>query len=119
MNDSPEATLASEIPATVTDETIRVAIMNQLEIVGPDKTVGPADIARGLMGNDEKRWRLAMKSIRRVAVALSHAGEATIRRKGKIADPEIFRGVYRIGHPMVTDVHKPVRADKQDEYNEN
>jgi hypothetical protein len=37
--------------------------------------------------------------IRRAAVALAHAGRLVIYRKGKPADPDDFRGVYRLGLP--------------------
>ena len=37
--------------------------------------------------------------IRRAAVALAVAGRLVIYRKGKPADPQDFRGVYRLGLP--------------------
>ncbi len=81
------------------DDSIRRAILDQLGSVDTGKTIGPTDIARSLMGNDEKQWRTLMKPIRRVAVSLAQNGEASIYRKGKIIDPAAIRGVFRIGHP--------------------
>ena len=40
-----------------------------------------------------------MTPIRRVAVRLAHEGRVVIYRKGKPADPDNFKGVYRIGLP--------------------
>jgi hypothetical protein len=37
--------------------------------------------------------------IRRAAVSLAQAGRLVIYRKGKPADPNDFRGVYRLGLP--------------------
>lgn len=64
---------------------------------GAGKTVCPSEIARYLGGSDEKVWRLLMKPIRSVAVSMAHEGRIAIRRKGKIVDPDNFKGVYRIG----------------------
>jgi hypothetical protein len=37
--------------------------------------------------------------VRNAAIGLARAGKITIYRKGKPADPEDFRGVYRLGLP--------------------
>ena len=60
------------------------------------KTVCPSEVARDLVGSDEKRWRLLMAPIRKAAVALAIAGKVEIRRKGRPVDPLDFRGIYRI-----------------------
>jgi hypothetical protein len=38
-----------------------------------------------------------MPPVRRAAVQLALAGRITIYRKGKPADPNAFKGVYRLG----------------------
>jgi hypothetical protein len=44
-------------------------------------------------------WYGLLVPIRRTAVALAKAGRLVIYRKGKLADPDDFRGVYRLGLP--------------------
>jgi hypothetical protein len=66
---------------------------------GVGKTIGPSEVARHLGGQDEKVWRLLMKPIRAAAVDMTKQGRVAIRRKGKLADPDNFKGVYRIGLP--------------------
>jgi uncharacterized protein DUF3253 len=38
-----------------------------------------------------------MPAVRRTAVALALAGRLAIYRKGKLVDPNDFKGVYRLG----------------------
>jgi len=44
-------------------------------------------------------WHGLLMPIRRAAVALAQTGRIVIYRKGKPADPNDFRGVYRLGLP--------------------
>ena len=44
-------------------------------------------------------WHSLLMPIRRAAVALALSGRLIIYRKGKPADPNDFRGVYRLGLP--------------------
>lgn len=70
-----------------------------LELVaerGAEKSICPSEVARALVGSDEKEWRLLMKPIRARAVELAQADRIEIRRKGKRVDPESFKGVYRL-----------------------
>ena len=48
---------------------------------------------------DDGDWHALLMPIRRTAVSLAQAGRLVIYRKGKIADPNDFRGVYRLGLP--------------------
>ncbi|TVR06077.1 MAG: DUF3253 domain-containing protein [Salinarimonadaceae bacterium] len=64
---------------------------------GPARTICPSEVARAMAGPDEKLWSRLMQPVRQAAVRLAKAGEVTIMRKGKPADPDDFRGVYRIG----------------------
>ncbi len=63
---------------------------------GHDKSIDPTEVARAIAGSDEKEWRLMMKPVRAEAVRLAKGGLVHIKRKGKIVDPEGFKGVYRI-----------------------
>lgn len=60
-------------------------------------TVCPSEVARAIAGTDETEWRKLMKPIRAEAVRMARAGRITIRRKGRVADPDDFKGVYRLG----------------------
>lgn len=79
---------------------LRTAIIEMLLNRTPGKSICPSDAARALAGPDEKRWRLLMKPIRQASVDMAKAGEIRILRKGKdVADPDNFRGVYRLALP--------------------
>ena len=67
---------------------------------GAGKTICPSEVARHLAGPNPDDWRPLMQPVRRVAVRLVEQGRIAILRKGKpVADPEDFKGVYRIGLP--------------------
>ncbi|MBC8131227.1 MAG: DUF3253 domain-containing protein [Rhizobiaceae bacterium] len=76
---------------------LRTVIAAMVATRGEEKTICPSEVARAIAGSDERRWRLLMKPIRDAAVAMAREGLLTIRRKGRIADPEDFKGVYRLG----------------------
>jgi hypothetical protein len=85
---------------SISSDRLRRAIMETLLNRDPGKSICPSEAARNLAGPDEKQWRLLMKPIRQVAVEMAKAGEIRILRKGKdVADPEGFRGVYRLALP--------------------
>jgi hypothetical protein len=66
---------------------------------GPDKTICPSEAARAIGGNQPDGWGPLMQPIRRIAVKLAREGRIVITRKGRIVDPDDFRGVYRLGSP--------------------
>jgi len=61
------------------------------------KTLSPPEIAHAIADGDN--WHDLLVPIRKSAVALAQAGRLVIYRKGKPADPNDFRGVYRLGLP--------------------
>lgn len=61
------------------------------------KTLSAPEIAHAIA--DEGDWHALLMPIRRAAVSLAMTGRLIIYRKGKIADPNDFRGVYRLGLP--------------------
>ncbi len=68
----------------------------------PDHTICPTDAAKAFAaarGEDALGWRAHLQDVRRTAVKLAVAGRLVIYRKGKPADPNDFRGVYRLGAP--------------------
>jgi hypothetical protein len=60
-------------------------------------TLSAPEIAHAISPNGD--WHGLLLPIRRAAVALAQAGRLVIYRKGKPADPNDFRGVYRLGLP--------------------
>ena len=60
-------------------------------------TLSPPEIAHLLA--PEGDWHALLMPIRRAAVKLALEGRLVIYRKGKPADPNDFRGVYRLGLP--------------------
>ena len=61
------------------------------------KTLSPPEIAHVIA--DGSDWHALLVPIRKSAVTLAQAGRLVIYRKGKPADPNDFRGVYRLGLP--------------------
>ncbi|HEY9217853.1 MAG TPA: DUF3253 domain-containing protein [Phenylobacterium sp.] len=60
------------------------------------KTVSPEDVARAA---DSEGWRRQLPKVRAVAVGLARAGKVVITRHGKPADPDTFKGVWRLRLP--------------------
>jgi len=76
---------------------IETTILKMTAEAGPGRTVGPTDIARAL--HEGSDWNVLMTPVRRAAVRLALAGRIVIYRKGRPADPNDFKGVYRLGLP--------------------
>ena len=76
---------------------IEATILRLLDGQGTGRTVSPADAARAL--TDGSEWHVQMPGVRRAAIKLALAGRLVIYRKGKPADPNDFKGVYRLGLP--------------------
>ena len=66
------------------------------------KSIDPTAAAKAFAesrGEDELAWRHWLSHVRTAAVGMARKGELVIYRKGKPADPDDFRGVYRLGLP--------------------
>lgn len=81
----------------VSSAEIRRTIEAMVAARGADKTVCPSEVARAIAGQDETKWRRLMGPIRAEAVTLAGRNRLTIRRKGRIVDPNDFKGIYRLG----------------------
>jgi hypothetical protein len=82
------------------DSDIEAAMLDLVAQRGADKTICPSEVARHLGGPHPDAWRLLMQPVRRVAVRLTKQGRIAILRKGEpVADPDDFKGVYRLGPP--------------------
>ena len=86
----------------VDEQAIEVSMLRLVAERGPDKTCCPSEVARALGGPHPDGWGPLMQPVRRVAVRLTKQGRVAILRKGKpVADPDDFRGVYRLGLPRL------------------
>jgi Protein of unknown function (DUF3253) len=79
-----------------TKPSIEVAMLDILARPGT-KTLSAPEIAHAMSPGDD--WHSLLVPIRKTAVALAQTGRLVIYRKGKPADPNDFRGVYRLGLP--------------------
>jgi hypothetical protein len=75
---------------------IETAILDLIAARGLGKTICPTEAARAL---DAEGWRRLLPQVRATAVGLARSGKITIFRHGKPADPDTFKGVYRLGLP--------------------
>ncbi len=77
----------------ISDEAVFETIIQLCAASWPDETVRPEDIAMTLY---EPEWQALTKRIRLAVKQLAEAGHVQILRKGKPAEPEDFKGVYRV-----------------------
>jgi hypothetical protein len=60
------------------------------------KSIDPSDVAKLLQ---PERWQRILPQVRSNAVGLARQGKLVITRHGKPADPDSFKGVYRLKLP--------------------
>ena len=77
-------------------EGVEAAIFDRLGKLAPGKSVSPEDIAKAI---DAAGWRRELGKVRATAVGLARAGRLVITRHGKPADPDTFKGVWRMRLP--------------------
>ena len=77
-------------------EKIEARIFELLAGQAPGKSISPEEVARAV---DPDAWRRQLSHVRGTAVALARQGRLTITRHGKPADPEEFKGVWRMRLP--------------------
>ena len=66
----------------------------------PGKSIAPEDVARAL---DAEGWRRLLPQVRATAVGLARQEKLVITRHNKPADPNSFKGVYRLRAPLDAD----------------
>lgn len=75
-----------------------VAILALIAASKKGRTVDPTQAARAVYtGEDPEGWRKRLPSVRQAAIHLARSGQISIYRKGKVIDPNGFKGVYRLG----------------------
>lgn len=78
------------------------AIMGMLALLGPGEELKPETVARALQAararkNDKQdAWRRFLNPVRQQAIHLARTGRIEIMRKGEVADPEDFKGLWRM-----------------------
>ena len=75
-------------------------IFSLLAAAPPGKSIAPEDVAKTA---DPENWRRRLGQVRAIAVGLARQGRLVILRHNKPADPESFKGVYRLRLPAETD----------------
>jgi hypothetical protein len=85
---------------------IEDAILSQLAVAGPGKSIDPMNVAKAVQ---PERWQRLLPLIKREAVMMAKHGVIVILRHNKPADPGEFRGVYRLRLPM--DGDPPISAE--------
>lgn len=77
-------------------DPIEKAIFDLLGAAAPGKSISPEEVARAV---DGEGWRRQLSRVRGTAVGLARAGRLVITRHGKPADPDDFKGVWRMRLP--------------------
>jgi hypothetical protein len=77
-------------------EPIETAIFDLLAKAGAGKSISPEEVARAV---DPEGWRRQLSHVRGTAVALARSGRLVILRHNKPADPDDFKGVWRMRLP--------------------
>jgi hypothetical protein len=75
---------------------IETAIFERLAALAPGKSASPEEVARAV---DPEGWRRLLPQVRAAAVGLAREGRLVITRHNKPADPNSFKGVYRLRLP--------------------
>ena len=77
-------------------DAVEAAIFDLLAKAAPGKSVAPEEVARAV---DPEGWRRLLGQVRATAVGLARQDRLVITRHNKPADPDTFKGVYRLRLP--------------------
>ncbi|MEM9043989.1 MAG: DUF3253 domain-containing protein [Pseudomonadota bacterium] len=75
---------------------IASVILKLCEERGTGKTICPSEVARALTASEDV-WRKLLPTVRAVAADLAREGRVEIYRKGRVIDPDLMKGVIRLG----------------------
>ena len=81
--------------------SIESTIFDMLAPLEPGKSISPEQVARAV---DADGWRRQLGQVRATAIGLARQDQLVITRHGKPANPEKFKGVYRLRLPLPGDV---------------
>ena len=88
---------------------IEDAILSLLADLPPGKSIDPANVAKIIL---PERWQRALGQVRSTSVGMARAGQVVILRHNKPANPDTFKGVYRLRLPMDGDVIPSGESDE-------
>jgi hypothetical protein len=71
-------------------------LFEMLAALPAGKSVSPEEVARAA---DPEAWRRVLPQVRSTAIGLARQERLVITRHGKPADPDSFKGVYRLRLP--------------------
>lgn len=77
-------------------DAVETAIFDLLTQAAPGKSIAPEDVARAVQ---PERWQRVLGHVRAVVRGLARDGRLVILRHNKPADPDDFKGVYRLRLP--------------------
>ena len=80
-------------PRKVSDDEVRDTILEMCREAGSNGAVKPEAVARTILPDF---WQTLLKRIRLTSKQLAVAGKIAILRKGEPADPNDFKGLYRL-----------------------
>ncbi len=75
---------------------MEAVILDFVSALPPGKSASSEEVARAA---DPENWRRLTGHVRGAAKGLARQGKIVILRHGKPADPETFKGVYRLRLP--------------------
>jgi hypothetical protein len=79
--------------------SVEDTIFALLADVPAGKSIAPEDVARAI---DAEGWRRLLPQVRAAAVGLARQEKLVITRHNKPADPNSFKGVYRLRPPQAS-----------------
>ncbi|GGZ36118.1 DUF3253 domain-containing protein [Asticcacaulis endophyticus] len=77
--------------------SIEDAIFDLLSKAPPGESINPNQVAQAV---DPEMWRRQLPKVRTTVVGLARQGKIEVLRKGKPADPNTFKGIYRLRLPI-------------------
>lgn len=80
-------------PRKVSDDEIRDTLLAMAQNAGLTGSIKPEAVAQRVLPDF---WQTLVKRIRLTSRQLALAGKIVILRKGEIADPNDFKGLYRL-----------------------
>ena len=75
---------------------VETAIFDLLAKLPAGKSISPEEVAKAV---DPEGWRRMLGHVRATAIGLARQDKLVITRHGKPADPEKFKGVWRMRLP--------------------
>ncbi|MDB5441519.1 MAG: hypothetical protein JWM33_3946 [Caulobacteraceae bacterium] len=73
-------------------------LVDMLAALPQGKSLAPQDVARAAAAEGED-WRRLLPRLRGIVVGLARQDKLVVLRHGKPADPNAFKGVYRLARP--------------------